>query len=108
MGFAPLAVSARARPRRERVSDAASPPKKLLRPTITPRRSISDLIRCWLPMADVKTSRMVLRLETLSAQFQQRLDNEAGVLEVLVGGMAKGQPVEALWNQFHEAAVRDE
>jgi tetratricopeptide (TPR) repeat protein len=58
-------------------------------------------------MADPKGTR-VLRVETLAAALQQKLDNEAGVLDVLVAAMSKGQPNDALWSDLHAAASRDD
>ena len=58
-------------------------------------------------MADPKP-RTALRIETLAAALEQKLDNEAAILDLLVAALARGQTNEALWDQLHAAAQRDD
>lgn len=59
-------------------------------------------------MADPRPVRTPLRIETLAATLEQKLDNEAAVLDLLVAALARGQTHDALWEAFHTAAVRDD
>src|SRR6185437_838907 len=68
----------------------------------------ATLIRCVArPMADPKP-RPALRIETLASTLEQKLDDEAAVLDVLVAALARGQNSELLWEQLHAAAARDD
>jgi tetratricopeptide (TPR) repeat protein len=58
-------------------------------------------------MADPKP-RPSLRLDTLATVFEQKLENEAGILDLLVSALARGQAQDAHWTRLHEAAQRDE
>jgi len=52
--------------------------------------------------------RVPLRLETLSAALEQKLQNEAEILDVLVGAAQRGQDPPELWAKLDAAAVRDD
>ncbi len=58
-------------------------------------------------MADPKP-RPALRIETLASTLEQKLEDEAAILDVLVAALARGQGNEALWEQLHAAAARDD
>ena len=58
-------------------------------------------------MSDPKP-RPSLRVDTLASALEEPLDNEAGVLDLLVSALARGQANEALWEKLHDAATRDD
>jgi tetratricopeptide (TPR) repeat protein len=58
-------------------------------------------------MADPKP-RLSLRIDTLNSALEQKLDNEAAILDLLVSALARGQQNEPLWDQLHAAAQRDD
>ena len=58
-------------------------------------------------MADPK-ARPSLRLDVLASVLEQKLDNEAAILDLLVSALGRGQGNEALWEQLHAAAQRDD
>ncbi|MFT3767260.1 MAG: tetratricopeptide repeat protein [Minicystis sp.] len=58
-------------------------------------------------MANPK-ARPSLRLDTLASALEQKLENESGILDLLVSALARGQTNEALWDQLHAAAQRDD
>ena len=58
-------------------------------------------------MADPKP-RISLRLDTLASALEQKLDNEAAILDLLVSALSRGQATEAHWEQLHAAAQRDD
>src|SRR5579883_2645110 len=58
-------------------------------------------------MADPK-AKTALRIETLAATLEQKLDNEAAILDLLVSTLARGQGNEPLWDALHAAAQRDD
>ncbi len=58
-------------------------------------------------MADPKP-RPSLRVDTLATALEQKLENEAAVLDLLVSALARGQTNEPLWEQLHAAATRDD
>ena len=57
---------------------------------------------------DAKTRRVPLRLETLGAALEQKLQNEAEILDVLVTAAQRGQDPPDLWERLDQAAVRDD
>ena len=59
-------------------------------------------------MSDPKPLRNSLRIDTLATALQQKLENEAAVLDLLVSALARGQTHEAMWEQLHDAALRDD
>jgi tetratricopeptide (TPR) repeat protein len=59
-------------------------------------------------MSDPKPLRNSLRIDTLATALQQKLENEVGVLDLLVSALARGQTHEAMWEQLHDAALRDD
>jgi tetratricopeptide (TPR) repeat protein len=59
-------------------------------------------------MSDPKPLRNSLRIDTLATALQQKLENEVGVLDLLVSALARGQSHEAMWEQLHDAALRDD
>ena len=59
-------------------------------------------------MSDPKPLRNSLRIDTLATALQQKLENEVGVLDLLVSALARGQTHEATWEQLHDAALRDD
>jgi tetratricopeptide (TPR) repeat protein len=59
-------------------------------------------------LPDTKTRRGPLRLETLGATLEQPLQNEAEILDVLVGAAQRGQDQPDLWAKLDAAAVRDD
>jgi tetratricopeptide (TPR) repeat protein len=58
-------------------------------------------------MADPK-ARLSLRVDNLASALEQKLDNEAGILDLLVAALARGQANDALWAQLHASAQRDD
>src|SRR5277367_3757745 len=58
-------------------------------------------------MADPKP-RPSLRVDTLASALEQKLENEAAVLDLLVSALARGQANEPLWEKLHAAAARDD
>ncbi|HLM72852.1 MAG TPA: hypothetical protein VK459_09170, partial [Polyangiaceae bacterium] len=56
--------------------------------------------------SDPKT-RVPLRLDTLGAYIEQKLDREGAVLDLLVNGEIKGQASPEIWQILHAAAERD-
>lgn len=56
--------------------------------------------------SDPKT-RVPLRLDTLGAYIEQKLEREGAVLDLLISGETKGQASPDIWRALHEAAVRD-
>src|SRR5262249_11248459 len=66
------------------------------------------LIRSKIRMGDLKTSRPSVRLDALGSALDQKLQNEAGVLDLLVSAHARGQAIDALWDKLHAAAQRDD
>ena len=58
-------------------------------------------------MADPKT-RSPLRVDTLASVLEQKMEDEAGVLDLLVSALARGQANEPLWAQLHAAVQRDD
>src|SRR6185295_10549083 len=48
------------------------------------------------------------RVERVAALLKTRLEDEAMVLDVLLGEVTKGRSHPELWTQLHEAAVRDD
>ncbi len=59
-------------------------------------------------MSDPKPLRNSLRIDTLATALQQKLENEAAVLDLLVSALARGQTHDAMWEQLHDAALRDD
>ncbi|HVY45632.1 MAG TPA: hypothetical protein VHB21_07115, partial [Minicystis sp.] len=59
-------------------------------------------------MADPKPSRGSQRLDALGTALEQKLENETGVLDLLLSAHARGQDVDALWDKLHGAAQRDD
>ena len=59
-------------------------------------------------MSDPKTVRASLRIDTLTSALQHKLENEGAVLDLLISALARGQTNEALWEQLHDAALRDD
>ena len=59
-------------------------------------------------MSDPKPLRNSLRIDTLATALQQKLENEVAVLDLLVSALARGQTLEATWEQLHDAALRDD
>jgi len=59
-------------------------------------------------MSDPKPLRVSLRIDTLTAALQQKLENEAAILDLLVSALARGQTNEGMWEQLHDAALRDD
>jgi Tfp pilus assembly protein PilF len=59
-------------------------------------------------MSDPKPLRVSLRMDTLATALQQKLENEAAILDLLVSALARGQSNEAMWEQLHDAALRDD
>jgi tetratricopeptide (TPR) repeat protein len=59
-------------------------------------------------MSDPKPLRNSLRIDTLATALQQKLENEVAVLDLLVSALARGQTHEAMWEQLHDAALRDD
>ena len=59
-------------------------------------------------MSDPKPLRASLRIDTLTAALQQKLENEVAVLDLLVSALARGQTNDAMWEQLHDAALRDD
>ena len=59
-------------------------------------------------MADPKASRGSTRLDALSSALEQKLENESGVLDLLLAAHARGQSVDALWDRLHDAAQRED
>src|SRR5262245_15371 len=57
---------------------------------------------------DPKSSRAQLRLDTLAATLEQKLEKEDAILDALVGAASKGQPQADLWAALHAAAQRDD
>src|SRR5262249_5673223 len=92
---------------RERSEEGTAKNPRSGHPVILPSISPGGLIPSFGPMADPKTTRP-LRIETLGATLRQKLENEAGVLDVLVAAMPKGQAPDSLWDELHDAAVRDD
>lgn len=58
-------------------------------------------------MADIKP-RPSLRIDTLASALEQKLENEAAILDLLVSALARGQGSEAHWEALHAAAQRDD
>jgi tetratricopeptide (TPR) repeat protein len=52
-------------------------------------------------------NRVPLRIDTLAAYIEQKLDREVAVLDLLVGAEVKGQGDPNVWRLLHEAARRD-
>ncbi|MEP7123997.1 MAG: tetratricopeptide repeat protein, partial [Byssovorax sp.] len=59
-------------------------------------------------MSDPKSLRNSLRIDTLATALQQKLENEVAVLDLLVSALARGQTHDAMWEQLHDAALRDD
>jgi lipopolysaccharide biosynthesis regulator YciM len=59
-------------------------------------------------MAADPKARPSLRLDTLASALEQKLDNEAAILELLVSALARGQTTEPHWAELHAAAQRDD
>jgi golgin subfamily B member 1 len=59
-------------------------------------------------MSDPKPVRASLRIDTLTSALQQKLEHEGAVLDLLVSALSRGQTNEALWEQLHDAALRDD
>ena len=59
-------------------------------------------------MSDPKPVRASLRIDTLTSALQQKLEHEGAVLDLLVSALSRGQTHEALWEQLHDAALRDD
>lgn len=57
---------------------------------------------------DTKARRVPLRLETLGAALDQKLQNEAEILDVLVTAAQRGQDPPELWAKLDAAAARDD
>ena len=58
-------------------------------------------------MADLKP-RPSLRADHLSAALEQKLENEAGILDLLVSSLSRGQSQEENFEKLHQAAQRDD
>lgn len=58
-------------------------------------------------MADIKP-RPSLRIDTLASALEQKLENEAAILDLLVSALARGQGSEPHWEALHAAAQRDD
>lgn len=58
-------------------------------------------------MSSDTKSRVPLRLDTLSAYIEQKLEREGAVLDLLVNGEIKGQSSPEIWAALHAAALRD-
>lgn len=58
-------------------------------------------------MADPKLHSS-LRIDTLAAILDQKLENEAAILDLLVGALARGQTHDTHWARLAEAAQRDD
>ena len=61
-----------------------------------------------MPSPSKPPPRNPLRIETLASVLQQRLESEPQILDLLFGALARGSTNEALWEQLHAAAARDE
>ncbi|MEZ4299261.1 MAG: hypothetical protein R3B70_30205 [Polyangiaceae bacterium] len=57
---------------------------------------------------DTKARRAPLRLETLGATLEQPIQNEAEILDVLMGAAQRGQDQPELWAKLDAAAGRDD
>src|SRR5689334_4423556 len=57
---------------------------------------------------DTKARRVPLRLETLGATLEQKLQNEAEILDVLINAAQRGQDQPELWGKLDAAAARDD
>src|SRR5689334_2808600 len=77
--------------------------------TLLPPRDPFAEPRAREPMQpDPKTRRAPLRLETLGAALEQKLQNEAEILDVLVAAAQRGQDQPELWARLDAAAARDD
>lgn len=61
-----------------------------------------------MPSPSKPPPRNPLRIETLASVLQQRLESEPQILDLLFSALARGSTNEALWEQLHAAAGRDE
>jgi golgin subfamily B member 1 len=61
-----------------------------------------------MPSPSKPPPRTPLRVETLASALQQRLESEPQILDLLFGALARGSTNDALWDQLHAAAARDE
>ncbi len=72
-------------------------------------RSVSRFFRAGPPlMSDPNPLRPSLRFDTLTSALHEKLENEVAILDVLVSALSRGQAAEPLWEQLHEAALRDD
>ena len=58
-------------------------------------------------MSSDPKNRVPLRLDTLGAYIEQKLDREGAVLDLLVNNEIKGQSSPEIWPSLHAAAQRD-
>jgi tetratricopeptide (TPR) repeat protein len=58
-------------------------------------------------MSSDPKNRVPLRLDTLGAYIEQKLDREGAVLDLLLSGEIKGQASPEIWQSLHAAAQRD-
>src|SRR5262245_55748318 len=62
-----------------------------------------------LPMSnDPKVPRAPITMEVIEQTLAERLDNEVGIVDLLLAEACKGRGHPELWDRLHEAAQRDD